>query len=168
MSSIKDKAIADVAEVMKFENWLRFYFVQEAGDKTLTVQIPAEQLEDIKRKYPHLSALAEAYDGNTIDYQKSCTQTCAHVAKLYDGVKYPAGLVPGLWDSKELKIEMYVFNLWLQGAETTLDAEFMDFSEWMNGYESWKQHEKVQAYLAQLTDVGDEGGCGCKGATSVQ
>lgn len=156
MATKLDHAVADVAEVMKFENWLRFYFVEEEQDEALLIGIPEECLKDIEKKYPHLYELANRYDKSLIDYERSCTEVCTHVATLYDGGKYPMGLIDKTFDSKDLKLEMYLFGLWMQGSEETLDEEFMDFGDWMNGFESWKGTKEVQDYLTRLTDVGTE------------
>lgn len=151
------EAVVDVSEVMKFENWLRFYFIKGEEGDALRIEIPEENLEKIKADYPHLSDLAVQYNGNLIDYQKSCNMTCAHVSLTYDGNKYKGQTVADTFDSKELKIEMYLFGMWMQGSEDQLDEEFMEFSEWVEGYESWKNTPEVQDYLARLTDVGQHG-----------
>ncbi|WP_461209711.1 hypothetical protein [Desulfocurvus sp. DL9XJH121] len=170
MSTTLQKAVADVAEVMKFENWLRFYFVvEEEGaqeNEALRIQIPEEQLAYLKKTQEHLYPLAEKYDGELIDYHKSCNDTCAHVAHLYDGTKYPSGMVAEVWDSKDLKVEMYLFGLWMQGHESVLDEEFMEFVQWIEGYESWKGTDEVKDYLSRLTDVGQKG-CACKGSQAM-
>ncbi|GAB6177053.1 hypothetical protein JCM16814_19440 [Desulfobaculum senezii] len=153
-----DYAVADVAEVMKFENWLRFYFVEEEQGEALLIGIPEEILKDIEGRYPHLYELANRYDKSLIDYERSCTEVCSHVASVYDGEKYPPGLVEKSFDSKELKIEMYLFGLWMQGHEDELDKEYMSFGEWMTGYEEWKGTQEVQDYLSRLTDVSAETG----------
>lgn len=157
MSTTMQKAVADVAEVMKFENWLRFYFAKEGEGEAVRIEIPEDQLAHLENTQKHLYDLAMKYNGELIDYQRSCTETCAHIAFLYDGTKYPTGMVGNVWDSKELKIEMYVFGMWMQGAEDQLDEEFMEFTEWMDGFEAWKSTDEVQDYLNRLTDVGQKG-----------
>lgn len=154
MTTQMQQAVADVAEVMKFENWLRFYFVTGEEGEAVKIEVPQEIIDDLEKNHEHLSGLAMQYNGELIDYQRSCTSTCAHVAMLYDGTKYPTGTVTNVWDTKELKLEMYLFGLWMQGAEAQLDEEFMPFIEWMNGFEEWKGTDEVQDYLNRLTDVG--------------
>ncbi|WP_028588130.1 hypothetical protein [Desulfocurvus vexinensis] len=154
MSDLMTRAVADVAEVMKFENWLRFYFVKEEEGEAVRIEIPAEIMEHLKKTQEHLAGLAEQYNGELVDYQKSCTDTCAHVALVYDGNKYPPGTVTSVWDTKALKLEMYLFGLWMQGHEAQLDEEFMDFPAWLSGFEQWKNTAEVQDYLDRLTDVG--------------
>lgn len=151
------EAVVDVSEVMKFENWLRFYFIKEEEGDALRIEIPEENMEKIKADYAHLADLAEQYNGDLIDYKKSCDLTCAHVSLKYEGSKYPGQTVADTFDSKELKIEMYLFGMWMQGSEDQLDEEFMEFTEWIEGYESWKSMPEVQDYLARLTDVGQNG-----------
>ncbi|NJB68083.1 hypothetical protein GGQ74_001756 [Desulfobaculum xiamenense] len=156
MASTLNHAVADVAEVMKFENWLRFYFIEAEEGEALRIGIPADTLADVEQKFPHLFELAKRYDGSLIDYQRSCTEVCAHVATIYDGTKYPPGLVDKTFDTKELKLEMYLFGLWMQGHESVLDEEYMDFGEWMTAFESWKGSDEVKDYLSRLTDVGSQ------------
>lgn len=150
-------AVADVAEVMQFENWLRFYFVSEEEGEAVRIEIPQEILDDLKKNQTHLHDLAATYNGDLVDYQKSCTATCAHVATVYDGTKYPSGTVTEVWDSKDLKLEMYLFGLWMQGHENQLDEEFMPFPSWQKGFSDWKNTPEVQDYLSRLTDVGPKG-----------
>lgn len=157
MTTQMQQAVADVAEVMKFENWLRFYFVTGEEGEAVKIEIPDEIVDELEKNQEHLASLAKQYDGSLIDYQQSCTSTCAHVAMLYDGTKYPSGTVTNVWDSKDLKLEMYLFGLWVQGAEEQLDEEFMPFEAWMKGFEEWKGTDEVQDYLARLTDVGQRG-----------
>lgn len=158
MSTQIQNAVADVAEVMQFENWLRFYFVKAEEGEAVRIEIPEEVIEDLKKNQDHLSGLAINYNGELVDYQKSCTDTCAHVAMLYDGTKYPSGTVTNIWDTKELKLEMYLFGLWMQGHEAQLDEEFLEFTAWQKGFADWKNTDEVQDYLNRLTDVGQSSG----------
>jgi len=156
-TSTLTQAVADVAEVMQFENWLRFYFVKEEEGDAVRIEIPEEVMADLNDKYPHLHDLAAIYHGELVDYKKSCTTTCAHVAMTYDGSKYPPGVVTSIWDSKDLKLEMYLFGLWMQGHENQLEEEFVEFSVWKEGFDQWKGTDEVQDYLNRLTDVGSQG-----------
>ncbi|SKA74873.1 hypothetical protein [Desulfobaculum bizertense] len=153
MASELIHAAADVSNVMKFENWLRFYFCSGEEGEAVKISIPKETLEDITAKYPDMVNLAEHYDGALIDYQRSCAEVCATVASAYDGTKYPSGLVQKAFDSKELKLEMYIFGLWMHAHEEMLDEETMSFEQWLDHFNAWKNSDEVKDYLTRLTDV---------------
>ncbi len=58
--------------------------------------------------------------------------------------------MPKMFDSKEFKLEMYVFNLWMKGHADYLDTATLDFSEWLEMYSEWKKMDEVKAYLKKL------------------
>ncbi len=59
MSTEFVNAINAVSEVLMFENWLRFYFITEEGDK-LFIRVPETAETRIREEYPHLFGLLEA------------------------------------------------------------------------------------------------------------
>ena len=82
--------LAEVAEAMQFEVWLRFYFLREGEGGVLTMEIPAQVREAIQRDHAHLWPLAEALDGKPVDYQTSLNQVCIFAARFLDGVRHRA------------------------------------------------------------------------------
>jgi len=146
------EALGDVAEALKFENWLRFYFIEEKEDG-LYVKIPKERLKDIENKYGPLFELAEKLNNEVIDQAKSTSEVCTFVWRTYDSTKYSVGLVPSVFNSKEMQVEMHLFYLWVQGHEEQLGQEFMDFDRWLELFEAWKADEKVKNYVSSITDA---------------
>ncbi len=156
MSKPVEQALTDITEVLRFENWLRFYFVKEQEDGTLIVDIPEKELAVLQEQAKHLGSLAEQYDKMPLDYEASQARVCSHIALLYDGTKYPDGLVPGVLESRELKIENYLFGLWVSAHEEQLDKEFMHFTAWEEGFFSWRDMPETKSYVAKLTALSDE------------
>ena len=146
----KKKALRDVSEIFKFENWLRFYFVIEQDDDTLKLEIPAERLEAIQQAHPHLYDLAKLLDGGVIDYETSVKSVCSYVGSRLDGPKYTSTLITNTFDSREFKIEMYLFDLWIKGHEGYLDEAERSFGEWQELFEGWKNTEQVREYHQKL------------------
>ena len=143
------ETLEDVAEAIKFENWLRFYFVEEKEDG-LYINIPEERLKDIQTKYGPLFELAEKLNNDSIDQAKSTSEVCTFIWRTYDSAKHDIGMVPRVFNSKEIQIEMHLFYLWVQGHEGQLEEEFMDFDRWVELFEAWKVDDKVKEYASKL------------------
>ncbi len=148
-----DKAIADVAEVLQFEQWLRFYFLKEEGDQ-LRLEAPQEMVERVERKSPHLKGLLDQMNNQVVDYQKSQETICKFVGENIEGVKHSHYLVPKVFDAKGFKLEMYLFNLWLKAFEERFDMEpDKGFDEWMELYAEWRKSDEVKRYVQELAAV---------------
>ncbi len=147
----RKKAQAEISQVFRFEQWLRFYFVEERDDK-LFMSVPPERLEEIKASHPHLEELARIANGGEIDYQKSCDMVCAYVGAHIDGPKHSTALVSSIMDSKAFQVEMYLFGLWIKGHEDYLDEEQRGFGEWEDLYAGWKDTEQVRDYTRKLME----------------
>lgn len=144
------EANEDVLRVFMFESWVRFYYaVEESGE--VYIRIPEETLIGLKVQFPRLSELAENLNNEVITPELSQQNVCTFVSLRYDGTKYAQGVIPNVLDSKQFKIEMYVFNLWISGHEQLLDEEPAGFQQWLDMYSEWKKMEEVQEYLEKLT-----------------
>ena len=142
-------AVADIAEVFMFEQWLRQYFVVEK-DAKLFIEIPQDALKEIYEAEQHLGPLADMFNSAEIDYQKCQATVCSFVGARYDGSKYGADVIARALDSKAFKVEMYVFGVWLKGHEQYLDERRMPFSEWREMYAGWNSMEQVKEYRKKL------------------
>lgn len=156
-------AVNAVSEVMKFETWLRFYFIAEQGDQ-LRVDIPEGVLDDIRAKQPHLADMAERYNGLDMDYETSRQEICNF---LVGGVKdMDMDMIPRVMDSPELRLEMHLFHLWMTGHESILDEEFTDFGWWLENFANWRDSDEVQAFAKRMSAPPDS--VGVKGCDTVQ
>jgi hypothetical protein len=146
-------AVKDIAEVVIFENWLRYYFVsEEEGDK-LFLRVPEEVMQEIKEKHEHLYPVAEELNNGEIDYQRSQEVVCTFVAKQFDGQKYNTGTVPRAFDSKDLKVDLHLFGLWQEGHQERLDREHLSFEGFSDFFQTWKNTDEVQNYRKKLLEA---------------
>ncbi len=145
------KAIEEITGVFKFDFWMRFYFIFEENNK-LYLKVPDEVLEKIKEQTPEYQGLVELLNNEEIDQQKSTNTVCSFIGARYDGTKYSNKIVPKVFDSKQFKLNMYLFNLWIKGHESYLESEVMSFQEWQELYEGWISQEEVQNYITKLED----------------
>ncbi len=154
--------LADVAEAMQFESWLRFYFIKEAEDGSLTLDIPAEVAEALQRDHAGLWPLAEALTGKALDQQTCLNEVCIFAARYLDGVRHRAGLVDKVFDSRDFKVEMHLFHLFLSGHEAAFDRERLDFAKWREIFVAWKASDQVREYLAKAAAPGENAPTACK------
>ena len=148
-------AMADIAEVFMFEQWLRHYYVAEKNGK-LSLEIPQDEYQAIFAQEEHLAPLADMLNNCEISYEKCQTSVCAFVGARYDGSKYGPDIVSRTMDSKAFKIEMYVFGVWLKGHESFLDERKMPFDEWREMYREWKALSEVKEYRRKLEAGGGD------------
>jgi len=149
------QAVADIAQVFMFEQWLRHYFVVEKGGK-LFIEIPEDDLAEIHAGHDNLGGLADMLNNDEISYEKCQATVCAFVGARFDGSKYAPDVVARTLDSKAFKIEMYVFGVWLKGHESYLDAQKLPFSEWTEMYAGWKSMDQVKEYRRKLEAGGTD------------
>lgn len=161
MSDDFKSVLAEVAEAMQFETWLRFYFLTQGEGDELVMDIPAEVQEAIQRDHAHLWPLAESLNGKAVDYQTSVNEVCVFAARFLDGVRHRAGLVDRVFDSRDFKLEMYLFGLFVSGHEAVFDRQRLDFAKWREIFAGWKASDQVREYLAKATAPGmeDESSC---------
>lgn len=148
-------AVADIAQVFMFEQWLRHYFVVEKDGK-LFIEIPQDDLTEIHGKHQGLAGLADMFNNNEISYETCQAMVCAFVATRYDGSKYGPDVISRTLDSKAFKIEMYVFGVWMKGHESYLDAEKLPFAEWLEMYDGWRAMDEVKEYRRKLEAGGGD------------
>jgi len=142
------EAVQDVARILQFESWLRFYFLQEEGS-AFVMRIPEMSLERIRQAYEDLAGLAEMVNGQEMDYEKSFATVCEFVASRLDGQRYEPGVCTNVFDSQPFMLEMQLFNLWLQAHESQLEDAFFDFEAWQGMYREWKGSAEVKKYLEE-------------------
>jgi len=168
MKTVKT-AVKDIAEVVIFENWLRFYFVAQEEDDKLSLKVPEETMDEIKEKYEHLYPVAEQLNNAEIDYQRSQEVVCSFVAQQFDGSKYTTGTIPRAFDSSDLKIELHLFGLWQEAHQERLDQENLNFEGFYDFFSKWRDTDEVQSYKKKLKETGaheqascSASGCDCK------
>ena len=142
-------AVSRIAEVVMFENWLRFYFIVEENDK-LFVRLPEKAMEQLKSRYPSFYDLAEILNNTEVDHNASLKAVCLHVAGGFDGRPLPEALVAEVFDHPAFHLDLQLFSNWVQGHEELLDERFMEFSEWQKAFASWKETDEVKDHSKRL------------------
>ncbi|WP_421903291.1 hypothetical protein [Maridesulfovibrio sp.] len=148
-----NQAVEDISEVFMFDHWMRFYFIFEEGKK-LSVKVPEEVCTQIDKEYPNLKGLLDLMNNEEIDQQKSMNTVCSFIGARFDGTKYSSKIVPKVFDSKDFKMEMYLFNLWIKGHESYLESEVMTFKDWQELYDGWREQDEVKNYVERLGNAG--------------
>ncbi len=149
MTAEIEAAASRVAEVVMFENWLRFYFIAEE-DGALLLRLPEKAMEQIKQRYSAFYDLAELLNNEEIDHQRSLKAVCMHVSSGFGGRPLPDHVVAGVFDSPKFQLEVQLFSNWVQNHEERLDERFMEFSEWTKAFALWKESDEVKAYTQRL------------------
>ncbi|MBU1229434.1 MAG: hypothetical protein KKA55_05720 [Proteobacteria bacterium] len=148
-------AMADIAQVFMFEQWLRHNYLVEKDGK-LFVEIPEADLAEIHGRHEGLGGLADMLNREEISYEKCQDTVCTFVGARFDGSKYGPEVIARTLDSKAFKIEMYVFGVWLKGHESYLDAERLPFADWLEMYDGWKSLDQVKEYRRKLEAGGGD------------
>jgi len=151
MSADFPQAARQILEVVMFENWLRFYFLSEPEGGGLALAVPEQSLARIREQHPKLLPLAEELNGREISFERSREAVCTFVAARLDGGLHSP--VHEVLDSAAFGLEMRLFNTWVQGHETQLDANFLDFSTWKRLFAEWRDSDQVKAWAAGLSAV---------------
>ena len=150
--SVKN-AVKDALEIFQFDQWIRFYFVEEKDEK-LWIRIPEDILAGLKETHPSFHSFADLVNDAVTDYKRSQENVCSFVAARLDGQKYEATVLPQVFDDATFKVEMYMFNVWLKMHEAFLDEEYKDFEGWMEMFEGWNSMDEVKEYRAKLVKSG--------------
>ncbi|MFP4108594.1 MAG: hypothetical protein ACLFP9_03125 [Desulfonatronovibrio sp.] len=137
------EALKEISEVFKFELWLRFYFIEEEGER-LQINLDEKVLEKMKQEYGHLAKLAADLNNtelNPVVCQKAIVE---HLMDEFDGNKYEIGYIPKILDSAAFKAEIQLFNTWAHLHEEQLDKNILGFEKWKELYNEWKQSESAR------------------------
>ncbi|MGE4292917.1 MAG: hypothetical protein AB7E32_11995 [Desulfovibrio sp.] len=149
------KAAREILRIMMFEQWVRFYFLEDK-EGALHVNISEEALARVRERQPDLLPLAEMMNGDEITYEKCQTTVCAFASSRLDGQKYAADILPKAFDSKDFKVDLYMFQLWNRGHEKHLDERFHDFEEWEEMFTEWSKLDEVMEYREKLVLGGQQ------------
>ncbi|MBF0481512.1 MAG: hypothetical protein HQK81_13520 [Desulfovibrionaceae bacterium] len=149
MTDDMQAAFRDVAEIFQFEHWLRFYFSKDRGGK-MAIEMPPEAAAQARQSHPQLAGLIDTLNNSEIDYESSVRRVGEYVHKSLDGPKYGQRVVPTILDSKDFKVDLHLFSLWVRGHEALLDEKILDFGEWASLFAAWKATDQVKRYAESL------------------
>lgn len=151
MSSNLQDTVDRIVKVVMFENWLRFYFIAEEGDK-LILRLPDQSVEQIKKRYPRFLDLAERLNNGEITHENSMKEVCLFISGGFDGNPLPEEVVSRAFESHAFQMELQLFGYWVQAHEEQLDATFLEFGEWERLFNEWKLSDEVREYRNKLAE----------------
>ncbi len=151
------KIIEDLSAVVKFEQWVRFYFIKKEGDDLVIAPEP-EHLKMIKTLYAEYYELVEAMCLVKMTPQISQQLILDFIRNHFDGQKYKSTQIHKALDSKDFSIEMYLFNMWLELHDNQLSEQIIGFDEWVGLYETWKDSDQGQKVLLSVESNSDSNG----------
>lgn len=140
------EAVNGMLEALMFENWLRFYFLQEekrpgADEPVLRVIIPEPAMQRIRDRFTAYVPMAERMNGREATLELSRDAVCDFIRTTYEGTLIPRGSVASYFDSHAFQVGMQLFNVWVQAYEELLDATFHDFARWCEAFRTWRASE---------------------------
>lgn len=146
------KAVESISEVMMFENWLRFYFIVEEGDK-LFIRVPEQGQMRIRENHPTLFSLIEDMNDKEVTPEISRMAVCNFISSEIEANTVKAGMGGRVFDSQTFQFEMHLFGTWVQSHEEQLDKGFLDFNTWKTLFFEWKKSDKVREHIEQLREA---------------
>ncbi|WP_462324521.1 hypothetical protein [Desulfoplanes sp.] len=158
MASTK-KIVTDLSSVVKFEQWMRFYFIKKEGED-LVIAPDADHMKKIKALYGEFYELAEAMCQVKMTPQNSQRLILDCIWERFDGKEYKSKQIHKTLDGKEFTTEIYLFNTWLELHDDQLSQQIIGFDEWVGLFETWKDSEQGQKVLLSMesTQSGAQGG----------
>ena len=149
------QAIQSMLDAIIFENWIRFYFLMEEEEQAgkearIYIGIPDQAMSRIRENYGALIHMAEQLNGKEATLETSRNAVCDFIRREYEGNIIPQGSVTAYFDTHSFQIELQLFNIWVQGSETFLEQQFMDFNQWRASFRNWCNSEHGQQIRTQL------------------
>jgi len=141
--------IKDLTGVIKFEQWMRFYFIKKVGDD-LVISPETTHMEKIKALYNEYYDLATTMDQTTMTPEVSQRLVVNAIREQFEGSKYSATQIHKTMDSKAFSMELYLFNTWIELHKDQLSEVIIGYSEWIGLYETWKNSEQGQKVLMSM------------------
>ena len=146
------KAVDTILEVVMFENWLRFYFINEMYEEEETkktddnnpklfIVIPEKGMHKIQELYPSLYPLAKSLNNQEITFEVSQGAVCSYIVENIDGTLIPRDTAPTMMDSIAFQVRLNLFNTWIQLHENQLEQGFLEFGTWKELFTEWKNSD---------------------------
>ena len=170
-------AVEQALEAVMFENWLRFYFIEElppepgapagaadAGSpERLCIRVPEKGMTRIAELYPNLRPLAEGMNDHEVDFETSRRAVCTFVLDRLDGKTMPRDMAAVVFGSATFQIQLQLFHAWLQMHEDQLDRAFQEFGAWRTLFDQWRATPGARE-LAEKLAVAAQGRAAAEGA----
>lgn len=153
------QSVTQVLEAVMFENWLRFYFIEERpetvahdeGETPLFLAVPEKGMARIKDLYPHLLPLAEEMNERLVDFETSRRAVCTFVLEHLDGASMPRDTAGAIFESATFQMRLQLFNTWLDLHEAQLDKDVLEFGAWRTLFAQWLETPGARDLVARLS-----------------
>lgn len=145
--------LSHILEIVMFENWLRFYFIEETKENDLLIRIPEQSFAQIEKLYPHLAPMADRLNNEIITHNSSMEAVCVHVATTLSGKTVSDTTIEEIFGSAAFQTEIQMFGTWVLAHETQLDEHFLPFHEWQEIFKEWRASAKVQTHADEINDT---------------
>lgn len=126
-----------------FENWLRFYFLEESESDPdeIRFNIPGHVLAKIEAAYPGLAPLAWGLNGKQVDFNASRNALLEYFQNCLATASLPESAALAMLESREFQEKADHFQNWLLLHEATLPE--LDFAEWKRLFNNWEKRIRV-------------------------
>lgn len=153
------KDVQKILEVAMFENWLRFYFIQErkvegAEDPELIIKLSDKSLERIREHYPEFLPMAEGLNNKPINFEASKNAVLQHILTVMDGKALEKGSAQRVLQSSTFQTKLQLFHTWEQMHEDQLEAGFLDFGTWLSLFGQWLETPGARELAKKLLHAG--------------
>lgn len=126
-----------ILDAIMFENWIRFYFMEEESGDALRIKIPGERLELIKNLYPGLYPLAETLNNLPVEFETSRNAVINLLMNNREEAASAVNDIQNIFSSRDFQIQLQLFHTWLQTHTALLEQKFTDFGEWRDIFNEW-------------------------------
>ncbi len=132
--------------VVMFENWLRFYFIQEMreenegpeSDPHIFLIVPEKAMQRIAEDYPLFLPIAEFMNSKELSFELSQQAICTYIVENIDGKIIEQDTAASIMDSMAFQVQLQLFNTWLQLHDDQLEQCFTPFINWQKLFDEWK------------------------------
>ncbi len=134
------KAQTEIMDAIIFEQWIRFYFIDEmktAGESKEAVLIPNKAMERIHKRYGKLAFIAELLNYKPVHAPTSKAVIMAYIKMKLCGSVIPADCKLESCLDTSLAVRLRVFNLWVRQNITMLSKRSLAFDRWCNLFEAY-------------------------------
>lgn len=139
--------LQQLMEPVFFEQWLRFYFIEEEKGE-LYIRVPEEVGQEIKEDHPELFPVVEALNNKVIDCQTALAALCDNMVNGPDAFGREDWVA--VFSGSDFQIILQLLGFWLQSEEDELDMEVLPFAEWFGRFLAWKETDAVKDYAARI------------------
>lgn len=145
MNSSSDLYAEKILEAAFFENWLRFYFLQESphgetisDEGKVYYKIPPEAIIQIKAESPQYLPMAEYLNGKPALHDTSIEAIKSVVPAPDDYATQVEEIKP---EAEKLESGLEEIHTWLQISAKMLDCRAFSFLEWLELFNKWKKNK---------------------------